>query len=155
MKWYATSCLLAALASIPTPARAANVLIQQLQDHYDDVKVTSFAFGTNQAPSRAWVTLDVYRENGHVDIPEIDPYSVVRSWVPGLSRVGDQILFTSGSRVTVCATVVHKRFLWVRYDRVEKTGRCDIKTEHGQRRRDDGFEVTTIPVINVYFQVQE
>jgi hypothetical protein len=154
MKWYAASCLLAALAAIPAPARAATVLIQQLPDRHDDLQVTSFAFGTNETPSRAWVNLDVYQK---IDdgIPELDPYRVFRSWVPGLSRVGDQILFTSGSRVTVCATVVHKRFLWIKYDRVEKTGRCDIKTDHGQSRFDDGFEVKTLPVLKVYFQVQE
>lgn len=154
MKLSATACLLAALASIPAPARAATVLIQQVDDHYDDVAVNSFAFGTNQVPSRAWVNLDVYRRSSW-DIPEVDPYTVVRTWVPGLSRVGDQILFTSGSRVTLCATVVHKRFLFVKYDRIEKTGRCEVKTDHGQRRVDDGFEVKSVPVLNVYFQVQE
>ncbi len=154
MKWKATACLLAALASIPTPARAATVLIKQIVSYHGDMEVTSFAFGTNQVPSRAWVNLDVFQPDP-LHIPETDPYSVVRSWVPGLSRVGDRILFTNGSRVTLCATVVHKHFLFIKYDRIEKSGRCDVKTDHGWGRVDDGFEVKTVPVLNVYFQVQE
>jgi hypothetical protein len=154
MKWNAAACLLASLAVSPTPAQAATVLVTQLDDHRDDVEVTSFAFGENQAPDRAWVNLDVYRR-APVDIPEIDQYSVVRAWVPGLSRVGDQILFTSGSRTTLCATVVHKRFLFIRYDDVEKTGRCTVTTAHDVRRLDDGFAVKTIPVVKVYFNARE
>jgi hypothetical protein len=154
MNWKVAPCLLALLAGSAAPAQAATVLVQQLDDHRDDVAVTSFAFGTNQTPSRAWLNLDVYRR----DVPglgEIDEYSVVRTQVPGLSRVGDQIVFTGESRTTLCATVVHKRFLFVKYDEVEKSGRCTVTTKRDVRRKDDGFTVKTVPVLDVYFQVQE
>jgi hypothetical protein len=154
MKWQVVPCLFSLLAGGVAHAEAATVLVQQLDEHHDDVAVTSFEFGTNQTPSRAWINLDVYRR----DIPglgEIDEYSVVRAQVAGLSRVGDQIVFTSESRTTVCATVIHKRFLFVRYDEIEKTGRCDVTTTHDVRQKDDGFVVKTVPVLDVYFRVRE
>ncbi len=116
--------------------------------------VRGFDFGANQTPSRAWLNLDVYRRDPS-GLGEIDEYSVVRTYVAGLSRIDDRIVWTSGSRVTVCATVAHKRFLFVRYDRVEKTGLCTVTTRPGTRRKDDGFEVKTVPTLDVYFSVRE
>jgi hypothetical protein len=155
MKWkMASVCLLALEIGSATSARAETVFVQQLDDHFDDVAVRGFDFGTNQTPSRAWVNLNVYRRDLS-GLGEIDEYSVSRAYVPGLTRVDDRIVFTNGARVTVCATVVHKRFLFVKYDSIEKTGRCSVTTKPGARQKDDGFEVKTVPMLDVYFEVRE
>jgi hypothetical protein len=155
MKWKVASiCLLALQLGGAASARAESVFVQQLDDRYDDVAVHGFEFAANQTPSRAWVNLDVYRRD-FSGLGEIDEYSVVRTYVTGLSRIDDRIVFTSGARATVCATVVHKRFLFVKYDRVEKTGRCTVTTRPGGRQKDDGFEVKTVPMLDVYLVVRE
>jgi len=154
MKWNVACCLLPLLVGSAATAEAQSVLVQQLDDHYDDVAVPCFDFGTNQTPSRAWVDLYVYRRD-IAQTAQIDEYSVARSYVPGLSRIGDQIVFSSGPRSTVCATVSHRHFLFIKYDHVEKTGLCSVSTTPGVRRADDGFTVTTVPVLDVYFQVRD
>jgi hypothetical protein len=155
MKSNVATCLLALLVGNATSAHAETVFVQQVEDRHDDVAVPCFEFGTNQTPSRAWVELYVYRrEVADVD-GLIDAYSIARAYVTGLSRTGDQIVFSSGSRTTLCATVVHHQFLFIKWDRVEKTGRCTVTTTPGVRQKDDGFKVTTVPVLNVYFEVRE
>src|ERR1700679_2695690 len=103
MKWNVAACLLPLIVGGATSAHAEAVWVQQLDSHYDDVAVPSFEFGTNQTPSRAWVELSVYRRELIDGDGLMDPYSTVRTYVTGLSRIGDQILFSSGSRTTLCA----------------------------------------------------
>jgi hypothetical protein len=155
MKWNVASCLLALLVGSATSAHAETVWVQQIDDHYDNVAVPCFEFGSNQTPSRAWVELSVYRRELIDGDNLIDPYSTVRTYVSGLSRVGDQIVFSSGSRTTLCATMLHHRFLFIKWDSIEKTGRCTVTSAPGARQKDDGFAVKTVPVLNVYFQVRE
>jgi hypothetical protein len=155
MNWKVTSlCLLALSAGSVAPARADTVFVEELADHYDDVAVSGFEFGTNQTPSRAWLDLVVYRRD-LTGLGELDQYSIERAHVPGLSRIDDRIVFSSASRVTLCATVVHKRFLFVHYDDIVRTGRCTVSTTAGARQKDDGFTVQTVPVLDVYFNVRE
>jgi hypothetical protein len=155
MKWnVVSSCLLAVYVGSASPARAETVFVEQIDDHYDDVAVHGFEFGTNQTPSRAWVNLAVYRRDMS-GLGERDEHSLERAYVPGLSRIDDRIVFSSGSRATLCATVVHKRFLFIKYDAIEATGRCTVTTTPGARSKDDGFVVKTVPVLNVFFQVRE
>jgi hypothetical protein len=155
MKCHVAACLLPLIVGSATSAHAETVWVQQIEDHYDDVAVPCFEFGTNQTPSRAWIELYVYRRELTDADGLIDPYSVARTHVTGLSRVGDQIVFSSGSRTTLCATVSHHRFLFLKWDHIEKTGLCNVTTQHGVRQQDDGFVVKTVPTLNVYFQVRE
>jgi hypothetical protein len=158
-KWTAACCSLALLLGSSASARAANVLVRQLDDPGDTVKVESYDFETNKVPARAWVKLDVLtRPIVASDSGDTDGYSEVRVWVPGLSLIDDRIVFSSGApgaAGVVCATVIHRRFLWIKYDEIVKTGRCTVTTARDVRRQDDGFVVTTIPVLDVYFRAQE
>jgi hypothetical protein len=157
--WTAACCSLALLLGSSASARAATVLVRQLDDYGDTVKVESYDFETNRTPARAWVKLHVFSRPVVVsDSGDTDGYSEVRAWVPGLSLIGDRIVFSSGApgaAGVVCATVIHRRFLWIKYDEIVKTGRCGITTARDARRQDDGFAVTTVPVLGVYFQAQE
>ena len=155
MKWNLASCLSALLLCSAAPARAATVLISQLDEHGDDVAVASFDFGSNQALARAWATLNVYRRDIFGLSDSVDEYTLVPTHVPGLSRIGDRIVYSRGARQTVCATVVHRRILFYRYDEVVKTGLCDVTSVRDVRRVDDSFDARMVPVLKVYFQVKE
>jgi hypothetical protein len=51
--------------------------------------------------------------------------------------------------------VVHRRFLFFKYDEVVKTGRCVVTTRRDVRMQDDGFFVTAVPVLDVYLEARD
>ena len=107
-------------------------------------------FGINSELGRAWVEIDIYRDQ----VETSDTYRVA---VPGLSYdkgVG-QIVYSSEGKSVVCANVREAGSWIFKSQRIEPTGDCELTRKYVKVPIDDGFAVDVIEHFEVHFKAAD
>lgn len=104
-------------------------------------------FGINPELGRAWVEIDIYR-----DQPEsTDTHRVA---VPGLSydKEAAQVVYSEEGKSVVCANVREVGSFIFKHQRIEPTGDCELTRKYVKVPVDDGFGIDVIEHFEVHFK---
>ena len=117
-------------------------------------QIQDTSFEVNRKLGRAWVSffmIDPVFDNGY----ERAGYRPEPTMVPGLryNQETKEIVFDEpGQPSVVCARVVPKHFLFIKYNKVEETGSCGItRIVEEEVKQDDGFRISTSAQRRIYF----
>ena len=137
------------LSAIPAMASVSENLLELTQQY----RYEGFEYEVNEKLGRARLILklvDQYagpEESGAMNRPVL---------VDGLryDQIRQEIVIERDGTNAVCATVIPKRFLLVRYLKIKETGNCTITSEERIVRWDDGFETGERKMTDLVFNAR-